>query len=200
MADAPCKALARELDLARGRLAARRADVAAVLSEAGGAADDEHDPDGSPVSAQLVLAEALVAQAEARVTELAEAAARAAAGRYGVCERCGGPIGPARLAALPAAVRCVECARAGSGSTWPRPVIGAIYGGAMAEEPVTDEELERAEARPSEHVHEGVSPNDGTLAAHLRDVHRLSLETSMSAATLNGIHDRVHEEAHAVDD
>jgi hypothetical protein len=70
----------------------------------------------------------------------------------------------------------------------------------MAEEPVPEEELETAEAIPSEHVHDGVSSNDGTLAAHLRDVHRLSLETSMSAATLNGIHDRVHEEAHAVDD
>ena len=75
-----------------------------------------------------------------------------------------------------------------------------IYVGAMAEEPVTEEELETAEAIPSEHVHEGVSPDDDTLAAHLRDVHRLSLEASMSAATLNGIHDRVHEEAHAVDD
>ena len=121
MADAPSNALAEELDLARGRLAARRADLAEVVAEAG-AADDEHDPDGSPVSAQRVLAAALVAQAEARVTELTEAAARAAVGRYGVCERCGGEISPARLAALPAAVRCVECARVGrtrSGPTRP---------------------------------------------------------------------------------
>lgn len=70
----------------------------------------------------------------------------------------------------------------------------------MADEPVTEDELEASEAIPSEHVHEGVSPDDGTLAAHLRDVHRLSLETSMSAATLNGIHDRVHEGTRAVDD
>lgn len=203
MTDAPSDALAQELDLARGRLAARRADLAAVVAEAGGAADDEHDPDGSPVSAQRVLAAALVAQAEARVAELAEAAARAASGRYGLCECCGGAISPARLAALPAAVRCVECARARrawSGPKRPRRVIGTIYGGAMAEEPLTEEELESAEAVPSEHAHEGISPNDGTLAAHLRDVHRLPLETSISAATLNGIHDRVHEDAHAIDD
>lgn len=116
MADAPSDALARELDLARRRLTARRADLAAVVAEADGAADDEHDPDGSPVSAQRVLAAALVAQAEARVTELAEATSRAVTGRYGVCERCGSAISPARLAALPAAVRCVDCARAGR--TW----------------------------------------------------------------------------------
>jgi len=36
--------------------------------------------------------------------------ARLAAGSYGVCERCGQPIGEARLAARPAAVLCIGCA------------------------------------------------------------------------------------------
>ena len=31
-------------------------------------------------------------------------------GRYGMCERCGQPIGEERLAAQPAAVTCIRCA------------------------------------------------------------------------------------------
>ena len=32
-------------------------------------------------------------------------------GSYGVCERCGSPISPDRLAALPYATKCIECKR-----------------------------------------------------------------------------------------
>jgi DnaK suppressor protein len=32
-------------------------------------------------------------------------------GTYGICDRCGRSIGPDRLEALPAASRCVDCAR-----------------------------------------------------------------------------------------
>lgn len=35
---------------------------------------------------------------------------RLAEGRYGVCERCGQPIGAERLAARPAALTCIRCA------------------------------------------------------------------------------------------
>ena len=31
-------------------------------------------------------------------------------GRYGICAGCGEAIAPARLAALPAAILCIECA------------------------------------------------------------------------------------------
>lgn len=34
-------------------------------------------------------------------------------GTYGTCERCGKPIHPDRLAVLPSATRCIECARVG---------------------------------------------------------------------------------------
>ena len=33
------------------------------------------------------------------------------AGTYGVCDACGGPIAPKRLAAAPESVLCIECAR-----------------------------------------------------------------------------------------
>ena len=39
---------------------------------------------------------------------IAEARRALADGRYGVCEECGRPIEPERLAAVPEAVRCIE--------------------------------------------------------------------------------------------
>lgn len=32
-------------------------------------------------------------------------------GTYGICDRCGGPIAPARLRFAPESVHCIECAR-----------------------------------------------------------------------------------------
>ena len=41
--------------------------------------------------------------------EVKDALGRLDGGRFGVCERCGGPIGEARLAVVPWARRCVDC-------------------------------------------------------------------------------------------
>jgi DnaK suppressor protein len=47
------------------------------------------------------------------VTEekLERALAKLADGTYGQCDSCGGPIAPARLAAAPESVLCIDCAR-----------------------------------------------------------------------------------------
>ena len=49
---------------------------------------------------------------ETRVAIAATRAAldRVAEGSYGICENCGKPIAPARLAALPEATLCINCA------------------------------------------------------------------------------------------
>lgn len=47
----------------------------------------------------------------AEIESIDRALARIAEGSYGVCGGCGEPIPAARLAALPAADRCVRCAR-----------------------------------------------------------------------------------------
>jgi DnaK suppressor protein len=111
---------AREAEAARARLDAEHAaaqqrlavlqrDFDAVVQSAAGAADDEHDPDGTTayerqhVAAQIDQARDQLAAAEAALDRLRS-------GRYGICERCGQRITAARLEARPTAATCVACA------------------------------------------------------------------------------------------
>ena len=73
-------------------------------------ADDEHDPEGATIAFEREQTGALVAQAERHLTEIDAALERVAAGTYGVCERCGGPIAEGRLEARPVARTCITCA------------------------------------------------------------------------------------------
>lgn len=54
--------------------------------------------------------DALLAEAEAGMRLVGLARLRLAEGRYGLCQRCGEAISPARLQALPAAEYCLHCA------------------------------------------------------------------------------------------
>jgi RNA polymerase-binding transcription factor DksA len=74
------------------------------------ATDDEHDPEGHTIAFERQQVAALVRDARIALTDVNAALAAFDAGTYGTCEVCGGPIGVARLAALPAARRCVTCA------------------------------------------------------------------------------------------
>jgi RNA polymerase-binding transcription factor DksA len=109
------EALQRLRTEALERCADRERELAALLAETttigGGTDDDEHDPDGSPVSLQRTLARALVERAAEDLEAAEGACRRLVEGTYGVCERCGLAIPPARLDALPAARTCVECER-----------------------------------------------------------------------------------------
>ena len=111
-------ATARELLLAeqaraRQRVAALEWEFAG-LAEAASAAgtDDEHDPEGATLAFERQHAAALLAAARERADAVDAALQRLEAGRYGVCERCGQPIGADRLAARPAATTCISCAAA----------------------------------------------------------------------------------------
>ena len=107
---------------ARELLAAERADTLERLSglerelrgiiEASGPAgtDDEHDPEGATVAFERQHVAALIGQARAHLAEIDAAVRRLAEGSYGTCERCGRPIGAARLAARPVATTCIDCA------------------------------------------------------------------------------------------
>ena len=73
-------------------------------------ADDEHDPEGATIAFEREQVAALLAQARRRVQEVRSALEREQAGAYGRCERCGEPIGAARLEARPTARTCIGCA------------------------------------------------------------------------------------------
>jgi DnaK suppressor protein len=81
----------------------------AEAASAGGT-DDEHDPEGATLAFERQHTAALLDQAREQIAAIDAALARLVAGRYGVCDRCGQPIGADRLAARPAAVTCVRCA------------------------------------------------------------------------------------------
>ena len=72
--------------------------------------DDEHDPEGAPLSGEWSRLFGRNRAAQQRVHDVQDALVNVEAGRYGVCAQCDGPIAPGRLEALPTATRCVRCA------------------------------------------------------------------------------------------
>lgn len=72
-----------------------------------------HSPDFAEQAIQRQndeVLEVLLAEAETGLNLVEKARMRLADGSYGVCLRCGEPIEPARLAALPATEYCLRCA------------------------------------------------------------------------------------------
>jgi RNA polymerase-binding transcription factor DksA len=67
--------------------------------------EDEADPDVVERETTVALVEAL----EQRKAEIVAALAKVESGGYGICERCGEPIDPERLAIMPEATMCVRC-------------------------------------------------------------------------------------------
>ena len=99
---------------ARERVAALEREFAGLAEAASSAGtDDEHDPEGATLAFERQHAAALLESAREQVAALDLALERLAQGRYGVCDRCGRPIGQERLAARPAARTCIECAGGG---------------------------------------------------------------------------------------
>jgi DnaK suppressor protein len=90
-----------EVEIALGELRAERRERSD---------DDEHDPDGTPLSAQWSRLEGRRRAAAADLVAIDDALSRAEHGGYGICERCGRPIPVERLEVRPAARRCVDCA------------------------------------------------------------------------------------------
>ena len=113
------------MDDVRRRLADERAQTQARLASLTGDhdaivaasldtnADDEHDPEGATIAFERSQVDSLIERARLHLAEVDAATERVAAGTYGTCGRCGGPVGEARLEARPTARRCITCASAG---------------------------------------------------------------------------------------
>ncbi|WP_411721478.1 TraR/DksA family transcriptional regulator [Mycetocola sp.] len=76
-----------------------------------GESDDEHDPEGPTIASEWSRLTGLQEEAARQLIVLDKALARVEDGSFGLCSRCGKPIGRARLDARPAAELCIDCAR-----------------------------------------------------------------------------------------
>ena len=81
-----------------------------VESAIGANSDDEHDPDGAMLAYERQQLVALIEQSHVTRDDLVKAIAALEQGVYGLCERCGEPIGEERLEARPTALTCIRCA------------------------------------------------------------------------------------------
>jgi RNA polymerase-binding transcription factor DksA len=97
------KILQRELEAARTQIA--------ELEEALEEKPEYGLGKGNPAAARREVNHALLRRLRRRADSFEKALSRLNQGSYGVCERCGRPIHPERLAVLPDAKICVNCAR-----------------------------------------------------------------------------------------
>lgn len=98
----------------RALLEEERRDLQAKLEElgvgGGGLTYDSNFADSSQVTAERGENEALVAELRNALAEVERALAKVEEGTYGICEKCGNQIAPARLEAKPAVRTCIDCA------------------------------------------------------------------------------------------
>ena len=99
----------------RAALEGERASLRAELAELGygtpeGLAYDANFADTSQVTAERGETETLVNRLMESLKRVERALAKLDDGSYGQCERCGEPIAPARLEAMPEAELCIRCA------------------------------------------------------------------------------------------
>jgi DnaK suppressor protein len=93
--------LERELEETQRKLARMREYLRYEVD----ASIDEGDPDIYEREKNFALVQSL----ERKVESITHALRLAEAGNYGICERCGKAIDPARLEALPDASMCLKC-------------------------------------------------------------------------------------------
>ena len=107
-------------DRLRERLETERGEVRRQLDDLGARRDAEgiEDPeldegfaDAGQAAAERANLLTLVRSLRDTLHDVEQALARMDSGTYGLCERCGQPIGDERLEALPAARLCMNCKR-----------------------------------------------------------------------------------------
>jgi DnaK suppressor protein len=102
-------------DDARALLEAERAQLQSQLDElstdnSDGLAFDENFADSAQVAAEQGENRALATSLRDQLAEVDRALERLDQGTYGQCANCGEAINAERLAAMPAAQRCIKCA------------------------------------------------------------------------------------------
>ena len=90
-----------------------------------------------------------------------------------------------------------------TGTGLPSISAGEDFGVIDKHDELPEDEIEAAEevtAVVGDHAHGGIEALDGTLVEHLRTVHDLDADPALSAATQEGLHDRLHGQSKSSDD
>ena len=104
--------LLRDLARNRAELAQLERDHADLIEASRSSnADDEHDPEGATIAFEREQLASIMTRVRRTITDLNQAIADLDVGGYGLCDRCGQPIGAARLEIRPQARLCIDCAR-----------------------------------------------------------------------------------------
>ena len=94
------------------RVASLRSSFDGIVEAASDVAtDDEHDPEGHTIAWERQQVAALLAEAQALLTDIDAAEQRLSDRLYGTCTTCGLQIAAERLDALPSTPICVSCAK-----------------------------------------------------------------------------------------
>ena len=108
MPDATLSDLRASLEAERDSLRQQLADLG--FGEGAGLDYDQNFADSSQVTAERGEAEALAGSLKESLAEVEHALGKMGTDSFGLCERCGQQIPPARLEAMPAARLCINCA------------------------------------------------------------------------------------------
>ncbi len=100
--------LRKSLEEEQGNLRARLGELGD--GDAGSISFDQNFADTSQVTAERGEVEVLLGSLRETLAQVEDALRKLNEGTYGVCERCGDHIAPARLEARPEARRCFNCA------------------------------------------------------------------------------------------
>jgi RNA polymerase-binding transcription factor DksA len=110
----------KTLDTLRVKLEAQKTEISQHIHELG-QDDPFQDPDHSIDNAAIDTdvreqighdtVEAEVKELKERLEDIVHALQKMNKGTYGVCEKCAGDINPARLALVPEARKCMDCAK-----------------------------------------------------------------------------------------
>jgi RNA polymerase-binding protein DksA len=102
------RALQGDAERLRGEISVADRDVQTLMRDHGeGAGNDQADVGSNTFERDHEMA--IAAQHRHMLQQVERALSRIKAGTYGVCERCGNPIGKMRLMAFPRATLCVTC-------------------------------------------------------------------------------------------
>ncbi len=105
-----------KLPLLRGKLEKKRQMLQDQLAGRGRQSQAGENPDRGALAQSYTSRQKRIALEDSAREQLAQVIAaltRIEQGIYGICERCGDPIAPERLEALPQATLCIGCQAAG---------------------------------------------------------------------------------------